>query len=53
MGDENEEDKMDKKRKKIADNVIKKMVDSGASQQDINHQQKVNKDTLGHEGDIE
>ncbi|MBK9266527.1 MAG: hypothetical protein IPM54_42910 [Polyangiaceae bacterium] len=52
MGDEHDKE-MDAKRKKIANNVIRKMVDSGASSSDIKQQQKTNKETLGHEGDIE
>ncbi|HMY16644.1 MAG TPA: hypothetical protein PKA58_10015 [Polyangium sp.] len=52
MSDEEHDKEMDAKRKKIADNVIHKMVDKGASSADIAHQQKVNKETLGHEGDV-
>lgn len=52
MSDDEQDKNMDEKRKKIADNVIRKMVDKGASSADIAHQQKVNKETLGHEGDV-
>jgi len=52
MSDDDHDKKMDEKRKQIADNVIRKMVDKGASSSDIAHQQKVNKETLGHEGDV-
>ena len=52
MSDDDEDKKMDAKRKQIADNVIRKMVDKGASSADIANQQKKNKENLGHEGDV-
>lgn len=52
MSGEEHDKEMDEKRKQIADNVIRKMVNKGASTKDITQQQKVNKETLGHEGDI-
>ena len=50
--DKDKEASMDAKRKKIADNVIRKMVDKGASGSEVAEQQKKNKELLGHEGDV-
>lgn len=46
------QDSMDQKRKNTADKIVNKMVDEGASSADIKQQQKTNKETLGHEGEV-
>jgi hypothetical protein len=50
-GETDKDKEMDEKREKIADKIISDMALNGASQEDMQQQQKTNEETLGHKGE--